>query len=47
MKGKKGFQSGTNDISNIQPLCNACNSRKYTNIFDYRQRVLHAGEYAY
>jgi 5-methylcytosine-specific restriction endonuclease McrA len=33
-------KGGTNDIGNIQPLCQPCNNKKFTQIIDYRTLVL-------
>jgi 5-methylcytosine-specific restriction endonuclease McrA len=29
-------RGGTDDISNVQPLCGSCNRKKFVNIIDYR-----------
>lgn len=33
-------KNGTNYIENIQPLCRSCNSKKHTEIIDYRKEFL-------
>ncbi len=33
---------GTNDITNVQPLCLSCNSKKYVHVIDYRPERLRA-----
>ena len=31
------FKGGKNELYNLQPLCKSCNSRKGTEIIDYRK----------
>jgi 5-methylcytosine-specific restriction protein A len=35
-------KGGTNDLSNIQPLCLRCNQRKGTRVEDYRPYIVGA-----
>jgi len=30
-------RGGSNDVSNLQPLCRPCNSKKHTRTVDYRK----------